>query len=178
MIDGGIGAGAATGVELDEPIGDGVAGYTGATGGAGQGFAPAGPNPGSVMTGEPAGTFRDQAERLRGQAGDKLRAVADEGKAQVANSLEGLVTAARDIADKLADGQFGPVAGYARTVADTLDGWSATVRDKPVEEWVDDGRELIRRSPAVAVGVAVAAGFVLSRFLKASAQPGGSRFNA
>ena len=114
-------------------------------------------------------TLRNKSADLRGQATAKLRGFADNGKEQVANSLDGLVTAAREIADKLQDGQFGPIGGYATATADTLEGWVQAVRDKSIEELLDDSRELVRTQPAIAVGVAVAAGFVLSRFLKASA---------
>lgn len=113
-------------------------------------------------------TIRDKTSDLRTQATDKLRGFADTGKEQVANSLDGLVTAAREIADKLQDGQFGPIGGYATTAADTLEGWVHSVRDKSVDELVDDGRELVRTQPAIAIGAAVAVGFALSRFLKAS----------
>ena len=113
-------------------------------------------------------TLRDKSAGLRDQATAKLRGFADDGKHQVANSLDGLVTAAREIADKLQDGQFGPIGGYATTAADTLEGWVQSVRDKSIEDLLDDGRDLVRTSPAVAIGASVAVGFVLSRFLKAS----------
>jgi ElaB/YqjD/DUF883 family membrane-anchored ribosome-binding protein len=113
-------------------------------------------------------TIRDKSVDLRTQATDKLRSFADEGKTQVSNSLDGLVTAAREVADKLQGGAYGPLAGYATTAADRLEEWTRTVREKSVEDLIDDGRELVRRAPTAAIGVAVAAGFVLSRFAKAS----------
>ena len=114
-----------------------------------------------------AGSFREQTMNLRSQATDKLRSFADEGKQQVTNSLDGLVDAAREIAGKIGD-KGGPLAGYAHTAADTLEHWASAVKDKSVEDLVDDGREFIRQQPGVAVGIAVAAGFVLTRLLKAS----------
>jgi len=114
-----------------------------------------------------AGSFREQTMNLRSQATDKLRSFADEGKQQVTNSLDGLVDAAREIAGKIGD-KGGPLAGYATTAADTLEQWASTVKDKSVEDLFDDGREFIRQQPGVAVGIAVAAGFVLTRLLKAS----------
>ena len=112
-------------------------------------------------------TVRDKASGLREQATEKLRGFADEGKDQVAATLDGLVHAAREIADKLQDGSFGPIGGYAMTAADTLEGWTDSIKNRSIEDLIDDGRELVRKSPAVAVGAAVAAGFVLSRVLKA-----------
>ena len=120
--------------------------------GAGGGFA--------RLFDNPAGALRDQAvERLRG--------FADNGKAEVTNTLDGVVHAAREIADKLQDGSFGPVGGIATQAADALERWSHSVKDKSVDELIGEGRDLVRSSPAVAVGLAVAAGFAASRFLKA-----------
>ena len=119
------------------------------------------------------GSFREQTMNLRSQATDKLRSVADEGKQQITNSLDGLVDAAREIANRIGD-KGGPLGGYAITAADTLEHWASTVKDKSVEDLLDDGREFIRQQPGVAVGIAVAAGFVLTRLLKAS----GGRYSA
>ena len=112
-------------------------------------------------------TLRGQASSLRDQASDKLRSFADMGKDQVTASLDGLIDAARDIAGKIG-GQGGPLGGYAHTAVDTLEGWAAVVKDKSIEDLIDDGRDFARRSPAAAVGIAVLTGFALSRFLKAS----------
>jgi len=112
-------------------------------------------------------TIREKAGGIREQATEKLRSFADEGKGQVAATLDGLVQAAREIADKLQDGSFGPIGGYATTAADTLQDWTDSIKNRSVEDLFDDGREFVRKSPAVAVGVAVTAGFVLSRVLKA-----------
>ncbi len=42
-----------------------------------------------------------------------------------------------------------------------------SIRDKEVEDLYDDARELVRKSPAVAVGLAAAIGFALIRVAKA-----------
>ncbi len=112
----------------------------------------------------------DHAATLRDQAVDKLRSFADLGKEQVTNSIDGLVDAAREIADKLG-GKGGPIGDYAHTAVDTLEGWAATVKGKSIDDLIDDGRDFARRSPAAAVGIAVVAGFALSRFLKTSGSP-------
>ena len=115
-----------------------------------------------------------KATSLRDKAAQKLRGLADDGKGQVTATLDGLITVVREISDKLQDGSFGPVGGYAKDAADTLQGWTDGIKNRSVEDLIDDGRELVRKTPAVAVGVAVAAGFVLSRVLKA----GGGRYSA
>lgn len=114
-------------------------------------------------------TFRDTGESLRSHAADTVRSAADEGKAQIAATLDGLVMAVREFADRLGPDDSSPVARYTRQAADTLGDWTAAVNDKSVDELLDESREVVRKSPALALGVAVAAGFALSRFLKATA---------
>lgn len=113
-------------------------------------------------------TLPEPGRDFRGTATAKARGIADEGKAQVTATIDGLVAAARDIAAKLESTGGAPVARYAHQAADTLAGWSTAVDNKSVEELLDDTRTLVRTSPAIAVGLAVVAGFAASRFLKAS----------
>jgi ElaB/YqjD/DUF883 family membrane-anchored ribosome-binding protein len=93
---------------------------------------------------------------------------ADEGKTRVAAALDGIVATVRDIADKLDSNGAAPFAGFVHQAADTVSGWSTAVNAKSVDELVGDTRTLVRTNPAIAVGVALAAGFVLSRLVKAS----------
>lgn len=111
---------------------------------------------------------REEASRLRGEAGDRVRSYAEDGKARATDRLDGFAQSIHDIAGNLED-QVGPqLAQYAHSAADKLDEISANLRNKSVDELVDDARGFVRRSPAIAIGAAVAVGFALSRFLKAS----------
>jgi ElaB/YqjD/DUF883 family membrane-anchored ribosome-binding protein len=116
------------------------------------------------------GAVREGASRLRGEAADRARGYAEDGKARVTERLDGFTQSLHDIAGNLEE-QVGPqLAQYAHSAADRLDEFSAALREKSVDELVDDARAFVRRSPAVAIGAAVAVGFALSRFLKASAE--------
>lgn len=116
----------------------------------------------------------EQAQRLRASAGSKALGIADEGKAQVTQTLDGIVEAAREIASKLESSGAAPIARYAHQAADAVAGWSSAIDRKSVEDVLEDTRTLVRTSPAIAVGISLAAGFVLSRFLKATAGTGSS----
>lgn len=126
------------------------------------------PSQAQAAVGGTAGALGDQAQKLRASAGDKVRGIADEGKAQITQTLDGIVEAARDIAAKLEENGAGPIAKYAHQAADYVQAWSSTVDQKSVEDLLDDTRTLVRTSPALAVGLSVVAGFALSRFLKAT----------
>jgi ElaB/YqjD/DUF883 family membrane-anchored ribosome-binding protein len=115
-----------------------------------------------------AKTIGATAQNVRAQTGETVRSFAEEGKAQVAATLEGLVKAAQEFAERIGPAESTPVARFAHEAANALGDWSSTVNEKSVDELLEDGRTLVRKSPAVALGVAVAAGFALSRFLKAT----------
>ena len=120
---------------------------------------------------------RGEATKLRGQATDRVRSAAEDGKLRASETLDGFARSIHDVAGNLEE-QVGPqLAQYAHRAADSLDEFSTTLRNKSVDELVDDTRNFVRRSPAIAIGAALAVGFALSRFLKATAtdEPRGAR---
>lgn len=124
---------------------------------------------GDGAQGQRFGAVREQAMKLRGQATDRARSAAEDQKARATDALDNFSRAIHEAAGSLEE-QVGPqIAQYAHRAADTLDEFSASLRNKSVDELVDDARGFVRRSPAVAIGTAVALGFALARFLKATA---------
>jgi ElaB/YqjD/DUF883 family membrane-anchored ribosome-binding protein len=109
---------------------------------------------------------RDQVGNLRGQAGDKLRSFADDGKGRATGLLDNLSEVLNDAA-KSVDERLGADYGtYAHRAADAVSGFSGRVREKSVDDIVDDTRAFVRRSPVIAVGIAAVAGFALMRVIK------------
>jgi len=114
---------------------------------------------------------REQATKLRSQATDRARTAASTGKDRATQTLDGLAQAVHEAAGNLEQQVNPQIAQYAHRAADALDNLSARLREKDVDELMNDVQDFMRRSPAVAIGAAVAVGFALSRFLKASSQP-------
>ncbi len=109
---------------------------------------------------------KDEATKYSGQAGDKLRAFADDGKARATGVLDELAKTIEDAAgtiDEKVGVQFG---GYARTASTAVSDFSRTLADKDVDDLVDDAREFVKKSPGIAIGAAAAIGFVLARVLR------------
>ena len=98
-----------------------------------------------------------------------VHSIINEGKAQLTSAVDGLVSAAHDIAERLHDGGAAPVADYVRKAAETVAIWSRSVDDKSLDEIADDTRAFVRGNPMLSVAIAVTGGFVLSRYLRASA---------
>jgi ElaB/YqjD/DUF883 family membrane-anchored ribosome-binding protein len=111
-----------------------------------------------------------KAADLKDQAADKAREYADEGKARAAAGLDSVAKMISDSAAQIDDKLGAAYGDYARKAGDAVADFSASLRDKDVEELFDDARDLVRRSPAIAIGAAAAAGFVIARIVKAGSE--------
>ena len=108
-----------------------------------------------------------KAAEFKDQYADKARDYAEQGKARASEGLDSVARMIGDGADQV-DGALGATYGdYVRRAAGAVSDFSDTLRDKDVDELIDDARDLVRRSPAIAIGAAAAAGFVLARIIKA-----------
>ncbi len=111
--------------------------------------------------------IRAGAEKLRAEAGDRARTFAEDGKARASGALgqvsEMLEDAAAQVDEKLG-GQYGQ---YARAAADRVRGFGQSIDEQDIDELVDAVRGFVRKSPAVAIGIAAAVGFVAARVIGA-----------
>lgn len=105
----------------------------------------------------------DGAAAQTSKAATGVKSLVSDSKAQVASTLSGLAEAVRDVAAKLDGNGAAPLAGYVHGAADSVADWAAIVEHKSADELVDDARSLVRSNPAIAVGLAVATGFVVAR---------------
>jgi hypothetical protein len=110
---------------------------------------------------------------LMGIAQARLLDLAEDGKAELVKGFDGLVAFANEIAakvDSIGGGSAiaAPVADLAWQAAGIIGDLQTKLRDKPIDELLDDGRALVRESPGLAGGVAFAAAFLVTRLIKAS----------
>jgi len=91
------------------------------------------------------------------------------------DSLVGQVRSLKSLAELLADNigdslgdNAAPVKQFIGKASGTIDTIADTLAEKSVEQLVDDGRELVRAQPVVAVSLAIAIGFLVGRIAKAS----------
>ncbi len=130
--------------------------------------------------GERANAYRSQA-RGKGdalasdakgygeEAKTKGRELANDGKAKLSGGIASLSRMVADnahVVDEKLGAQYGD---YARTASRSLDDTAAKLDQKSIDELTEDGREFVRKSPGLAIGIAAAAGYMLSRIF------GGSR---
>lgn len=139
-------------------------------------FTPAAPlkdqgvefDPASGSTsGGATGALKNATGKLGAQASDKVREFAEMGKDRAGGALDQLAQMLTDAAGQV-DGKLGANYGqYARTAAEQVQSLSASVRDKDIDELMSDAREVVRKSPGVAIGAAAALGFVIARLIQA-----------
>jgi hypothetical protein len=98
----------------------------------------------------------------------RLLDLAEDGKNELAKTFDGLLDVVNELAARVESTGVAPLAGVAWQAAGLLADIQKGLRDRPVDELLDDGRALIRREPALAMGVAMAAGFLAMRLFKAS----------
>lgn len=123
---------------------------------------------GSASSGSEAkGQFFDRIEELRGQAGDKARDLAQAGKDRATGALDNLVQTVEEAAAEIDEKLGSQYGDYARRAAEYIGNFSDSFRDKDVDDLFNDARDLVKKSPAVAIGAAAAVGFVVARLARA-----------
>ena len=120
-------------------------------------------------SGTTADKFKSQISSFKSQAGDKARNYAGQGVERATGALDEAAKFLEDTARTIEE-KLGPQYGrYGFTAAESVSGFAEQLRGKEVDELVDDVRDFVRKSPAVAIGAAVGLGFVLARLAKAGA---------
>jgi ElaB/YqjD/DUF883 family membrane-anchored ribosome-binding protein len=119
-------------------------------------------NPGKA---EPT-NMKDEFTNLKSQAGDKARDAANRGKDRAAEALGGIGKIIRESADTIDEKVGAQYGDYARSAADAVDGFAGKVDSKQLDDIVEEARQFVRKSPAVAIGAAAAIGFVLARIVR------------
>lgn len=121
---------------------------------------------GQTGTARATQAIKDGANKLSGQANDRLRAYALDGQTRAGDALGQVVQMLNDAAGQVDDKLGSQYGDYARQAAGTVNGFADTIRNKDVDELFEDARAFVAKSPAVAVGAAAAVGFVFARLIQ------------
>jgi hypothetical protein len=148
--------------EADVPTSGGLERTSGRAGGAQAGT--------DVGRADASGTviqkIRSGGEKISGQAADKARNLVTQGLERSAEALANVGRLVGDTAPGL-DERLGPDYGeYARRAASAIENTANSLASKDPEELIDETRNFVRRSPAVALAGAAIVGFAVARLLK------------
>ena len=117
-------------------------------------------------------TLKDSATRYGAQAADKAREFADTGKQRATGALDQLSQMLHDAAGQVDEKLGAQYGDYARGAANQVSGFADQLKAKDVDAIADDARDYIRKSPAVAIGIAAALGFVVARLVQSGVDSG------
>lgn len=132
-------------------------------GNAGTVTATGGGASGEQKSTDPRQLLKDGASNYAGQATDKIRAFADTGKQKAGGALDQFSTMLTDAAGQVDEKLGAQYGDYARQAAGLVSNFSESIKNKEVDDLLDDARGYVRQSPGVAIGIAAALGFVLAR---------------
>jgi len=96
----------------------------------------------------------------------KARSAASQGKDRTGSAIENLSKMIEDSARTIDDNVGEKYGNYARSAADAVSSFAEKLNAKEIDDMVEDARNYVRKSPAVAIGAAAVVGFLLSRLIK------------
>ncbi|MBN9787808.1 hypothetical protein DMP17_04285 [Pseudonocardia sp. TMWB2A] len=115
-----------------------------------------------------ASQWKDEASKYTDQASVRAKELATEGKTKTAGAMGSLAQMIEDAAPQV-DEKLGTQYGdFARSAAKTVSGMASTLDQQDVDQLVNNTRDFVKKSPAVAIGAAAVVGFVLARMFKSS----------
>ena len=112
---------------------------------------------------------KDQAADFASGVGEELSKTAESQKTKGVETIHGFARAITTAADEL-EGQSPGVARSIRTAAQKVESLSNNLNSRSVDELLKASGDFAKSQPFLFVGMSVAAGFALARFLKSSAE--------
>jgi ElaB/YqjD/DUF883 family membrane-anchored ribosome-binding protein len=118
-----------------------------------------------------ADTAADWTKQAKGRGDEALErafALANEGKAKASGAILSFGKLVEDNAATVDEHAGVTYGDYVRTAGKSVQDFAGHLDSKEFGEMADEVREFVRASPAVALGIAAASGFVLARLFKGS----------
>ena len=109
---------------------------------------------------------RTEGGKITDQAAGKARDFVGQGLERGSDALSNVSRLVADTASGLDDRLGAEYGDYARRAADAIDRTAQNLRQKDADELIDDTRDFVRKSPAVALAGAAIVGFALARLIK------------
>lgn len=105
-------------------------------------------------------------EEVIGKAKSRAKSLFADRKADAADMAGTVSEALRNTSKNLKNRKKDNAARFVDDTADQADRLSGYFRDKDVDQIIDEAEDMVRSRPGLMIGGALAAGFVLARFLK------------
>lgn len=136
------------------------------------------PYPPNDQSQSTTGAMVDQVQEKAGQALDQVQQRTTAGVAgQKDVAIDGLMTTAhalRQTSQQLREQEHDTIAGYTEKTAQQMERVSGYLRERDVQQIINETEAFAGRSPGLFLGGTLALGVLGARFLKSSRQKGGS----
>jgi len=118
---------------------------------------------------------QEKAQEAASRGGDRVRQEVDRRSTELGEQAQTLAQALRRSAAELEQNGPGGAASIAHGIADRVESLGGYLKGADADRLLGSVEDMARRRPWIAGGAAAAAGFVASRFLKASS---GNRYES
>jgi len=115
-----------------------------------------------------AGAAVEQGRQFIDSAKEQAAGYVDQRKDEVAQSVASLAQSLRDACKQFDDRPN--IRAFTDSAADGLEQFAETIRGRSFNELFEDVEAVVRRRPGAVAGASMAVGFLLARFIKASAE--------
>lgn len=125
------------------------------------------PSPKSVeiaLTKE-AEPIQSAARNFASTTGEKAREFAGDMKSRISDAIANLARLIGDSAPVIDENVGAKYGDYARDASKNVEKAADSLRAKDMNELTDEAREFVRKSPALAIGIAAVAGLVVTRVI-------------
>ncbi|MDZ7587660.1 MAG: hypothetical protein U5J78_00220 [Parasphingorhabdus sp.] len=112
--------------------------------------------------------YAEKAKDYGQQAKGKAKTAANDGKARAAEAVSNLGHMIEESATTIDEKVGEKYGNYARSAAGAVTDFADRIEKKEVDELVDDAKEMVRKSPGIAIGAAAVVGFMLARMFRSS----------
>ncbi len=113
-----------------------------------------------------ANEWKNEAGVYADKASVRAKELANDGKTKTAGAMGSLAKMIEDAAPQVDEKLGSQYGDFARTAAKTVSGMATSLENQDVDELVNNTRDFVKKSPAVAIGGAAVVGFVLARMLR------------
>jgi YHS domain-containing protein/ElaB/YqjD/DUF883 family membrane-anchored ribosome-binding protein len=112
---------------------------------------------------------REISERTVERSKSHAKAIFSDRKRDLAETASGISHALHETSKSLRDQHYEDTARLVNKSAEQIDSLSGRLRDSDADKIISDAEDYVRQRPAFSIGGALAAGFLLARFVKSGA---------
>lgn len=122
---------------------------------------------------EAARKVHEIGERAVGLSKSHAKAIFSDRKRDLSETVDAVSRALHEASKSLHDQHYEDTARFVDKSAEQVDSFSTRLRDRDADHIISDAEDYVRQRPAFSIGGALAAGFLVARFVKSGASETG-----